>query len=441
MISFTEEKIIQALASCSLEDSDISTLISKIEAKHFSIHALGMDYEKLLRLYSEGELNQFQVKKLAIAEVEYDYVLYGDMLSQAIFDVKNEYRRRMILSYLQKTNEKVNILVEKVDSEKVINQLAGELQELLLDSDSKTYAYNEEIQKEIERFYLAQPDILQGIETGDIILNKILQGYQKKDLIIIGARPSVGKTAFALFNIIEMALKGVKVGFFSLEMSKEQIMTRIFAYLSNRDSMKIRSGNFTQDEKDFAVNRVLSVGDLSIYINDEPSLTPEKMMSISKMWKSKFEVDAVFVDYLQLMTTDRKFDTRTNEVGYVSNKLKAMAKHLDIPVIALAQLSRANEKRKETRPILSDLRDSGNIEQDADVVILLHREDYQNQTKGVVSTLNVIVAKNRQGITGMVDKKYDKSTGKMYEIVTQESEGNLNKLPDYQDHNPNDIPF
>ena len=440
MIALIEDQIINSFASCTLEDEDIARIISTLEPKHFSIFDSGERFEKLVQLYSEGELNQYNVKK-HIEYIDADlYVLYGDELTQAIFDVKNDYKRRTIKEFIISTNDKINEDSKNVDSNKVINELTAKLQELLLESDSKTYTYSEEMQKEIARFYSANPKELQGVNTGDAKLNFLLQGYQRKDLIIIGARPSMGKTAFVLFNIIEMALKGIPVGFFSLEMSKEQIMTRIFAYLANKDSMKIRSGDLPESEKIESINKVMDVGNLPIYINDEPALTNEKMQGIATMWKSKYDIQAVFVDYLGLMSTSQNFQNRTNEIGFISSRLKVMAKKIDVPVISLSQLSRANEKRQEKKPILSDLRDSGNIEQDADVVIFLHRDDYHEGKKDIVSELQVIIAKNRNGVTGEVTKKYDKATGRMYAIMANdefiqgaENFQEQNDLPSYNE--------
>ena len=420
MISFTEDKIVQSIASCILDDTDLSELVTRLEPKHFSIQELGQNYEVLLELYSCGELNSYQVKKRLPSVGELDSVLYGDTLSQAIFDIKNEYKRRTLKAVLQNTNSKANSNSEKFDANALLEQLSGQIQEILLDSElSRNFEYNGLIQAEIARFYEANPRVMQGINTGDKKLNYILSGYQRKDFIIIGARPSMGKTAFALFNLIEMALKGVRVGFFSLEMSVESISTRIFAYLANKDSMKVRSGDYTQAEKDEAISEIIKKGDLPIYINDEAGLTPEKMRSIAKLWKAKHQIDIVIIDYLQYMTADKKFNTRNDEVGYISKKCKAVAKELNIPVVALAQLSRANEKRVDKKPMLSDLRDSGNIEQDADVILFLHRPDYYEGKKDIVSELEVIVAKNRNGITGSLTKKYDKSTGRMYAMVAE----------------------
>jgi len=418
MIAFTEDLIIQSIATAVLDDSDMSELITRLDPKHFSLQEIAEQYETLLELYSSGELNSFQVRKRLPSISDTDIPLYGDSLLQAISDVKNEYKTRMFKSVIQLSNEKANNLEKSKEIDTLIESLNEKLQEILLDNDSeRNFIYNSLIQNEIERFYKAEPKKMQGVNTGDRKLNYMLSGYQRKDLIVIGARPSMGKTAFGLFQTIEMALRGVRVGFFSLEMSVEQITTRIFSYLANKDSMKVRSGEFNESEKDEAVKTVIDVGELPIYINDEPSLTPIKMRGIAKLWKAKHQIDVIIIDYLQYMSTDTKFATRNDEVGYISKKCKALAKELNIPIIALAQLSRANEKRQDKKPILSDLRDSGNIEQDADVIMFLHRPDYYEGKSEIVSDLHINIAKNRNGLTGDMIKKYDKATGRMYAVM------------------------
>ena len=245
-----------------------------------------------------------------------------------------------------------------------------------------------------------------GLETGFRDLDAKTAGLQKSDLILIAARPAMGKTAFVL-NIAEyVALhSNSTIALFSLEMSKEQIVKRMLAMNSMVDSQKIRTGDLEDDDWDKLVGSVRKIGNSNLVIDDTSGITASELRSKCRKLKIEQGLDLVIIDYLQLMTGagKRKSDSRQQEISDISRSLKVMARELNVPVIALSQLSRAVESRPDKRPMLSDLRESGAIEQDADIVMFIYRDEYYNPDSEKKGVAEVIVAKQRSGPTGPVE--------------------------------------
>ena len=240
-----------------------------------------------------------------------------------------------------------------------------------------------------------------GIATGFYDLDYKTAGLQNSDLILIAARPSMGKTAFAL-NIAEyVAVKHqTTTAIFSLEMSKDQLIKRLLAMNSNVDSQNIRTGNLQDAEWVKLVDSARELGSSHLIIDDTPGISVSKLRSKCRKYKMDHDLGLVIIDYLQLMSSDRKSDSRQVEISEISRSLKALARELDVPVIALSQLSRAVEGRPDKRPMLSDLRESGAIEQDADVVMFLYRDEYYNKDTEKPGVAEVIIGKQRNGPTG-----------------------------------------
>ena len=243
-----------------------------------------------------------------------------------------------------------------------------------------------------------------GIPTGIGDLDRVIMGLNRSDLILLAARPGMGKTSFAL-NIAEnVAIReGMKVAFFSLEMTKEQLVSRMMSTQGMVSGQNLRTGKLTEDEW----VRLIEAGDVlsktQIYLDDTPGITVPEMKAKLRRLKN---VDLVVIDYLQLMASAKKIDNRVQEISEITRNLKIMAKEINAPVITLSQLSRASEQRTDHRPLLSDLRDSGSIEQDADIVLFLYREGYytsDNVEESVdKNSGECIVAKNRHGETRTV---------------------------------------
>ncbi len=239
-----------------------------------------------------------------------------------------------------------------------------------------------------------------GVSTGFKDLDELLGGFQKSDLVILAARPSVGKTALALDMMRHAALVDKKtVAFFSLEMSKTQIMERFLGMQSGIPFWEIRTGRMTEKKFMKLASTMGELGDANIYIDDQAGQHINSLRTKARRLALESGVDIIFVDYLQLMQGNNR-ESRTLEVGEISQGLKNIAKELDVPVIALSQLSRAIEQRQSRRPQLSDLRESGSIEQDADVVMFIDREETWNPETENKGTGDLIVAKHRNGPTG-----------------------------------------
>jgi replicative DNA helicase len=252
---------------------------------------------------------------------------------------------------------------------------------------------------------------LRGIPTGFKDLDNILSGLQKSDLIILAARPSVGKTTLAL-DIARMSAinHDMSVGIFSLEMSSQQLVDRMLSAESRVNAWNLRTGRLSSD-KEFSHLRdsLDKLSKAKIYIDDQPGNSIVRMKAVSRRLKAEKGLDLIVGDYLQLMTTYKNYDSMVNQVTEISRSLKSLAKELNVPVLALSQLSRAVESRGG-KPRLSDLRDSGSIEQDADVVMFIHREDKGKDESEKTNIAEILIEKHRNGPTGKVDLYFDEKT-------------------------------
>ncbi|HWC57840.1 MAG TPA: replicative DNA helicase [Candidatus Paceibacterota bacterium] len=249
---------------------------------------------------------------------------------------------------------------------------------------------------------------LRGVRTGFADLDNLLAGLQKSDLIILAARPSMGKTTFALDIARNVALSGVPVGIFSLEMSAQQLVQRMLSAESRVDAWSIRTGHGLTSEHFMTLQEAASrLQKAPIYIDDQAGNSIVKMRSVARRLKSEHGLGLIVVDYLQLMATAKNYDNMVNQVTEISRSLKQLARELDVPVLALSQLSRAVESRGG-KPRLSDLRDSGSIEQDADLVMFLHREDRYKDEKDNIT--DVLVEKHRNGAVGSIQLLFDVKT-------------------------------
>ena len=245
-----------------------------------------------------------------------------------------------------------------------------------------------------------------GIPTGFIDLDYKLSGLQPSDLILLAARPSMGKTAFVLNLAQYMAFKVNKtVAIFSLEMSKEQLVNRLFALESQVDSQALRTGNLKDSDWEKLIESAGTIGKSNLIIDDTPGISISELRSKCRKYKLEHNLSVIIIDYLQLMSgrVGGRSESRQQEISEISRSLKGVARELNVPVIALSQLSRAVEQRPDHRPMLSDLRESGAIEQDADVVMFLYRDEYYKKDTEHPNEAEVIIAKQRNGPIGTVN--------------------------------------
>jgi len=261
---------------------------------------------------------------------------------------------------------------------------------------------------------------LRGVPTGFKGLDDMLSGFQRSDLVILGARPSVGKTSLALDIIRSVAVNHKQpVGIFSLEMSKEQVIDRIISSQANVPLWNLRTGKLKEDDAFSCIQGALDeLSKAPIYIDDTPSPTMNQMKSMARRLQSEFGLSLLVVDYLQLIQPRTGSDNIVSQITEISRGLKGLARELNIPVIALSQLSRAGEQRENKRPRLSDLRDSGSIEQDADVVMFIYRKDKEraNPTADEIGMAEIIIAKHRNGPTGVVNLKFNQEKASFMSI-------------------------
>lgn len=243
-----------------------------------------------------------------------------------------------------------------------------------------------------------------GIATGFSDLDYKMAGLQPSDLILIAARPSMGKTAFVLNIVRNICMKQEKcAAVFSLEMPQEQLVNRLLSMEARVDSNSLRTGTLNDRDWDSIVESASVIAKSNLIIDDTPGISIGELRSKCRKYKMENNVEVILIDYLQLMTADRQIDNKQTEVSEISRSLKALARELNVPVVALSQLSRGPEKRDDHRPMLSDLRESGAIEQDADVVMFLYRDDYYHKDSEKKNIAEVIVAKQRNGPTGTVE--------------------------------------
>ncbi|MBN1920909.1 MAG: replicative DNA helicase [Anaerolineae bacterium] len=258
---------------------------------------------------------------------------------------------------------------------------------------------------------------LMGVTTGFRDMDRLLGGFQRSDLIIVAARPGVGKTSLLLTMALKAAEKGKLVSIFSLEMSAEQLVQRMISALSHVDAQRLRIGNLQEDDLPKVEEAIGHLADLPIYIDDTPALTPLQLRTKCRRLHSEHGLDMVYVDYLQLMTSDMRTENRVQEVSYLSRMLKALARELDTPVLTASQLSRAVEQRQDRRPVLSDLRESGSIEQDADVVMFIYRDEMYHPETELQNVAEVIVAKHRSGPVGTVQLFFNRKLTQFADVT------------------------
>ena len=243
-----------------------------------------------------------------------------------------------------------------------------------------------------------------GVATGFLDLDFRTSGMQPADLVLIAARPSMGKTAFVLNIAQHVAFKLQEtVAIFSLEMSKEQLVNRMFSLESNVDAQKLRNGNLNDSEWEKLIESAGVIGKSNLIIDDTPGISISELRSKCRKFKLEHNLKMIIIDYLQLMSGSGRSESRQQEISEISRSLKSLARELNVPVLALSQLSRAVEQRPDKRPMMSDLRESGAIEQDADVIMFIYRDDYYNKDSDKKGISEIIIGKQRNGPIGTVE--------------------------------------
>ncbi|MFA8439034.1 replicative DNA helicase [Pueribacillus sp. YX66] len=279
----------------------------------------------------------------------------------------------------------------------------------------------------IEMLHNRKDDIT-GVPTGFIELDRITAGFQRNDFIIVAARPSVGKTAFALNISQNVATKtDENVAIFSLEMGAQQLVMRMLCAEGNIDAQRLRTGKLTPEDWEKLTMAMGSLSNAGIYIDDTPGIRVSEIRAKCRRLKQESGLGLVVIDYLQLIqgSSNRSGDNRQQEVSEISRSLKALARELEVPVIALSQLSRGVESRQDKRPMMSDIRESGSIEQDADIVAFLYRDDYYDKESENQNMIEIIIAKQRNGPTGTVELAFIKEYNKFVNLDRRHDESDI----------------
>ena len=410
----------QSVIGSMLLDKDAILIASEIlKSEDFYQNQYGIIFDSMVELCNEGKpvdlitlQNRLKEKDLPPELSSMEYVREQIAAVPTSANVKyyaNIVSEKAILRRLIKTTEEVanNCYLEKESTSAILEDAEKELFRVLQKNISGEFVPIQQIVlnaiNNIEKASKTKGNVT-GIPTGFVDLDYKTSGMHASDLVLIAARPSMGKTAFALNIAQYMACrKDVTVAIFSLEMSKEQLVNRLLAMESHVDSQNLRTGNLKDEDWTKLVEGADIIGNSNLIIDDTPGISVAEMRSKCRKYKLENNLGIIVIDYLQLMSGSGRTDSRQQEISDISRSLKALARELDVPVIALSQLSRAVEQRPDHRPMLSDLRESGAIEQDADVVMFLYRDDYYKKDSEMKGTCEIIIAKQRNGPIGTVE--------------------------------------
>lgn len=332
---------------------------------------------------------------------------------------ENSIRRRMINAANQ-----IASLAYKSDT---IDQVMGEAEKAVFGVSEKRLKHDlQPIRSILSTYYdriddlSKRPEDFHGVPTGFYDLDKLLGGLQPSDLLIIAGRPGQGKTGFLLSIAKNAALTHKKhVAIFSLEMSNEQVVQRLIAQETGIDSQRLRTGKLLENEWPLFTHAIEVFSDTHIYLDDTPAITPLQLRTKCRRLHMEFGIDLVIVDYLQLMGGDMRNDNRVQEVSHISRSLKVLARELNVPVLTAAQLSRAVEQRTDKRPVLSDLRESGSLEQDADIVMFIYRPDQYEKDSDKHNIAQILVSKHRNGPVGDVELIFRGALAKFENAATK----------------------
>lgn len=412
----------QSVIGSMILDRDAILVASEIlTSDDFYQSQYGIIFDAMVELCNEGKTvdpvilqNRLKEKELPpdITSMEYMKDLFTEEVTSVLVkDYAEIVSQKAVLRRLIKANEEIanTCYLEKESTEVILEEAEKKLFHILQQRNSEEYVPIQQVVlnaiNNIEKASKLKGSVT-GIPTGFVDLDYKTSGMHASDLVLIAARPSMGKTAFVLNIAQYMAFrKDVTVAIFSLEMSKEQLVNRLLAMESHVDSQNMRTGNLKDEDWTKLVEGADIIGKSNLIIDDTPGISISELRSKCRKMKLEYGLSIVIIDYLQLMSGSRKGgnDNRQQEISDISRSLKALARELHAPVIALSQLSRACETRTDHRPMLSDLRESGAIEQDADVVMFLYRDDYYNKDTEHPNEAEVIIAKQRNGPIGTVN--------------------------------------
>lgn len=410
----------RAVVAAMIEDISSIETASEILVKEDFFHtSYGLIFEAIRTLYEEGSPIDpvtiiDRLKSMSappeICEPAFLVNLAGELVTTVNTDRHAKIiKERSLLRQIIKMNQSIENDCFAADQpvETIMDHIESDFLKLLQNRGISDFVpISQVVMNALDRISEASKNQggITGISTGFADLDEQTAGMQPSDLVLIAARPSMGKTAFAL-NIAENVVikEDMSVAIFSLEMSKEQLVNRLFALESKIDASRLRTGDLNADQWNELINGASMIGKSKLIIDDTPAISVSELRSKCRKYKQENDLKMIMIDYLQLMTSSGRTESRQQEISDISRSLKSLARELNVPVIALSQLNRGVEQRDDKRPMLSDLRDSGAIEQDADVVMFLYRDDYYNKENSQEKNIaEVIIAKQRNGPVGTI---------------------------------------
>jgi len=417
------------LGSMLISRDAVATIIEIVKADDFYRSSNQMIFEAILEMYSKGEPSDpitvaDHLKKKGILDKVGGKTFIHSLISNIPLAANAEYyakivRNHSILRKLIYAATEIATMGYEVPED--LSATVDKAQELIfsiykdLNSGNSRNAISamkdivSEVYEQIEALHESGSDI-SGIPTGFIDFDKYSSGLQNSDMVVIAARPGMGKTAFVLGMAKNIAIKEkIPIAIFSLEMSKQQVAQRLMSAQSGIDLQRLRDGKIRENEWTRLASAIEKLAECKLYIDDSAFLTVMDLRSRARMMASTYGIKMIVVDYLQLMQSTSNYrGNKVQETTEISQNLKGIAKELNIPVIAVSQLSREVEKREKKRPQLSDLRESGSIEQDADMVVFIYRDEYYDEQSSKKGQAELIIAKHRNGPTGKVDMQFNK---------------------------------
>jgi len=434
----------QSVIGSMLYSSDaIGTAAEMLKGEDFYQHQYGVLFDTIMELYQQGKpadivTLQDALKRKDVAPEVYSLDFLKTLLN-SVFTAANiktyakivadkAKLRRMIRTMEGLTND---CYLGKDNADELMNQTEKSVFDLLEKRTDSTYEpVNQIVLRVIEQIQEAAENggAVTGIPTGFTDLDRLTSGLHNSELIIVAGRPAMGKTAFALNLADNFCVKNNYVtAIFEMEMGREQLVSRILAMESHVDSQKLRTGQLDDMEWDELVSGSAVVANSKLIIDDTPGISITELRSRLRKYKVEYGIQVVILDYLQLMSGSgsRGSENRQQEISEISRSLKVLAREINVPIIALAQLSRAPEARTDHRPMLSDLRESGTIEQDADIVMFLYRDEVYNQDTEKKGVCEVIIAKQRSGPIGTVELAWIPSLTKFSNLERSRYQGDM----------------
>ena len=411
----------QSVVGAMLMDKDaILTAAEIVSGQDFYQTAYGVIFDSMVELFNEGKpvdlvTLQERLKEKDVPPEIASLEFVRDLVSAVPTSANVKYYAQIVadksmLRKLIKLNDEISntCYAGKESLEAILETTEKSMFQLLQQRNTGEYVpIRQVVLNALDRIEKASKSkgTVTGIPTGFIDLDYKLSGLQPSDLILVAARPSMGKTAFVL-NIAQYVAfkKDRATAIFSLEMSKEQLVNRLFSLESQVDAQALRTGNMKDSDWEKLIEGAGMIGKSKLIIDDTPGISVSELRSKCRKYKLEHGLDLIIIDYLQLMTgsVGKRSESRQQEISEISRSLKGLARELNVPVIALSQLSRAVESRPDKRPMLSDLRESGAIEQDADVVMFIYRDEYYNKDSEYKKQAEIIIAKQRNGPVGTV---------------------------------------